>query len=220
MKTRIGLSYGMMLFLFFKMAYGLDMKIGPDAGLNKSVGDGGEYWKLGFTVGIGSFIPLTKRISVGGLLRVYRMIPDGEAMIDLASSVIVNPDGETNDYSLTRTSGSLSIIEMAPAARILFYDPNVSAAQFFFEGGVGLYMFKNSSKAEGRFRDENTKSNITVSFNNQWESNPGIHFGLVIQLWKRIEIKPHYTMVFTSGKETQILSFHIGYLIELNSMKR
>lgn len=194
---------------------GINLNIRTNGGLAWPTGQGGEYWKLGFSGGMNLLVQVTGRISIGGSLGYIRMGPDGDALIKMASTSPVGPNGESYDYSLSRTSGSLSIWSMEATVRTFIYQPSSSMIRFFIDCNPGLYFISNKAKVDGRYREGNIRSTISVSPANQSETKPGFSIGLSVQLWKKLEVQPRYTLILSKNEETRFVTFHIGYLVDL-----
>lgn len=159
------------------------VQLGVGGGISKALGDGSEYWKLGFNGRVTAFKAMGENLDVGvmGAYNMFSMDTDG--LLEDMDADMAGVDVESDV--------SLSIIEIIAAARY-FMSP-----QFFVQGGGGLYIMN----AKGDF----TISGMGQTYSEEMdesESKPGVSLGAGFNMGN-IGVAAFYNIVFTEDESTK-----------------
>lgn len=168
------------------------IQFGVGGGISKAMGDGSEYWKLGFNGRVTAFMPQSDNLHIG-VMGAYNSIGmDIDAIID--DWGVDGMEGETDV--------KMSIIEIIGAVKY-FMTP-----QFYLQAGGGLYMMKaKGDYSISGFGEEEERSM------DESESKPGISLGAGFNMGS-IGIAAFYNMVFTEDESTKY--FTVNAMIGLN----
>lgn len=199
--------------MLVNVALSQNIKVLPNAGISKALGDGSEYWKLGYNLGISVFTKSKSSISFGGRLAYNRLSPNGEELIKMGSSIPAGPYGQTYDYELESTSGGLSIIEIVPAVMISTTTNKESNTILNIIGGAGLYSMSSNYKVKGSYESPSVQSTIEIEPDSESETKFGIQLGILLAIQNRFVIQPLYNIVFTEEESTKYFTVNIGYNI-------
>ncbi len=179
----------------------------PNAGIAKTVGDGSEYWKLGFSAGADIFYESTSTISLGGRIAYNRIFPNGEKIMDLSSGI----PGASYDYQLQNTSGGLSVIELVPSARIALSPPADSiGSNLFLQCGAGLFFIDSDASATGKYESATVTSTMKISLKGQSGTKPGLQVGLGLNVGNRMSILSLFSIIFNEEEEMKYVSLNLG----------
>lgn len=184
----------------------------PTAGITFPMGDGSEYWNVGFNIGLNMFSVSPTNISFGGRIAYNRIPPDGEELMKLASGINVGYGG-SHDYKLESTSGAFSIIELVPSVKIETTKKENNKSSFSLQCGLGLFIMNSDASAKGSYSDQYTQSEMEISLEGKSETKFGLQFSANIYLSSKIVIQPYYNLIFTEENNTQYLNINLGYCI-------
>jgi hypothetical protein len=170
---------------------------GLGGGISKALGDGSEYWNLGFVVFGDVFVAASENMLIGGHVAYNRWSPNEDELLGSYASI----PGLTTDIS-----GSASIIEIVPSIRLTTSGEGQSV-KFFGQGGAGIYILKMEADASASYMGQTFSMSIDHS-----ESKFGINVGAGLIINEIIEVYPMYNNVFTEGESTTYFSVNVGVL--------
>jgi hypothetical protein len=166
---------------------------GISGGLGFLSGTGSELWSTGLRIGAHGFFRIAPFASIGGCFSYNRWTPDEDALIgDL--------DYPEFDWDV---SGSLSIIEIAPAVR-LFALPEEMPVQAFLQLGVGLYLIDAETTIDVSYAGESERFDDERS-----ENKVGMSLGVGMS-YRFFEILPSFTIAATEDGSTTYYSISAG----------
>ena len=201
------------LLFIVNFAQSQSMQIIPNAGISKPLGDGSEYWKLGYNVGINIFSKSSSNISFGGRIAYNRIPPNGDELIKFGSDIPVGPYSDSYDYKLESTSGAMSIIEIIPSILISTSKDPDSQTTFDIIAGLGLYSMSSNVKVKGTYESTYVQSTLEIEPESESTSKFGLQLGFLLTVSKVFTIQPHYNIIFTEEESTKYFTVNIGYKI-------
>lgn len=211
MNMRVKLLFVLMFLLYSTIVQSQGMQIVPNGGISKALGDGSEYWKLGYNLGASVFKKSSSAITFGGRIAYNRLSPNGDEWIKMASGIPAGPYGETYDYKLESTSGGLSIIEIIPSLMISMTNNKQSKTKFNIIGGAGLYSMSSDIKVEGSYESQYVQSTVEIEPESESETKFGVQFGILLAIEDKFVIQPLYNIVFTEEESTKYFTLNVGY---------
>ncbi len=197
------IAFAFIILLTSFTSYAQEMSFSANGGISKPVGDGSEYWNLGFSVGGNGFYPVSPNISIGGRIAYNKWTPDEDEIIKSVSAI---DPGIKWDIS-----GSATIIEIIPSLRVLASPFINQSVNLFGQLGLGLFLFNLESKVKGTYMG----STYDVSIDDS-ETKVGISIGGGLTIGEKgnaqFEILPLYHIIFTEDESTKYFSVNIGVL--------
>lgn len=193
---KINRLFAVIILLCMGTAFGQGFEVG--GGISKAVGDGSEYWNLGFNVNGSYFMPLSPNIRIGGRFAYNYWSPNEDEL---------KSDFGMSDMSLS-IDGSGTIIELTPSIRFVS-PPKGGGTGFFAQAGVGYFIWKGTAEVSA--------SMMGYSYTEEIEDSDevfGVNFGGGIILGgsfgRGITIYPLYNILFTEDESTKYFTVNVG----------
>jgi hypothetical protein len=182
---------GLFITLFSKHLSAQQLRLSVDGGISKLTGDEFERWNLGYNVGADMLVHLTDNLALGGRLAYGRWSPNDDEFPDL-----------------TNTSGSFSLIEVTPIARVMTSFP-LSPLNIFAQAGGGLYI--SDKRVSGISVATNSDIDLIPSdprYNFGTSAAAGVLFGSPKYI--SIELYPAFHTVFDDNNTINYFSINLG----------
>ena len=180
---------------YAKMSYSVG------AGFSKPLGEGSEYWKVGFTIGGNGFYHLTPNILIGARVAYSRWSPDAEELTK-------DYTGYGIDFDI---SGEATVVEIVPTVSILASSSKDQGLNFFGQVGMGYYLLNLDATVRGTYMGFTVEDSVKAE-----ENKFGLSIGGGVLIGKagsmRIEILPQYHIIFTEEESTKYFSICVGVL--------
>jgi hypothetical protein len=185
----------------FALTYGQNNIIGIGGGLVKPLGDGSEYWKMGFDFKGEYFIKIYENILLGARIAYNHNTVDEDMIKGLFSNEV--SQGYNIDVSATS-----SIMEILPSIRVVSCSNLENKVQFFGQVGGGFYLM--GQKADVSVSNMGTPVG-QASFGLK-DNKLGFDFGAGLMLGGKIKfiVYPLYNIILTEGKSTKFLTINEG----------
>lgn len=197
----------------FGVSFSKDINFGFGVGISKALGDGSEYWNMGFNGSGNLYYSLSNNVSIGGNIVYNRWgVNEDKVMSELRSFF-------PSEYSVGGISGSTTFLEISPVIRLLTTRGENQKIQFFGQAGLGYYIM--SGKAQYDYSFEDSWSGFTYSedgnvFIKMEENKIGLNFGAGIIIHRTsnvsFEINPIYHIIFTEEESTKYFTINFGII--------
>ena len=170
-------------------------------GFSKLMGNGSEYWKIGFKYGGNGFYHLTPKILLGGCFVYCRFTPDRNEFTE--------DFGRIKGVESLDVYGSASITEVVPSLRIVTPVTKPKNISLFGQLGIGIFFVNLEATAEAIYKGRTYKESIKLS-----ENKIGFSLGGGILIGKTgcvcIEVGPLYNVILTEEETTSYFSVNVG----------
>ena len=176
--------------------------IGVGGGVSQPIGDGSEYWKMGFWGGGNVFVKTSSNLFFGGRVAYNVWNPNTDELTRGYSSSGVNFE----------VSGNAKVLEVIPAVRLGFPISPDQSSMFFAQAGYGIYKLDADIEVSGSYMGSSSSYTIEMS-----ESKSGVSFGGGIMIAKKggigFEILGLYNIIFSEGSKTKFWTAGAGIIL-------
>ncbi len=176
------------------------VKIQLSASAVSPSGDSGDYWNMGYSLGVNVMIPMNSFLLLGKHISY--------------TWFTINENNVAANYASPKNldiSGTYSLLEFIPFIRAYIGYDGERMINFFLQVGGGI--FYNSTTIDVSGTAGAFPVNDSVS---QAQANPGISFGIGIILGEsdgmKIELFPQYQFVFADGETIEYFNFGFGFI--------
>lgn len=212
MEMKNGNSFVLVLlitFIFFTNSFGQQTVVGIGSGISKAVGEGSEFWNLGYNISLEFYKQVTENILVGGRFAFNRITPDKD---EINKSLALDTFGDLSFDSKVEVTGSASMLELLPSIRIVTSKDEDQLIQFFGQFGAGCNIYRAYAKTSVSINS--FSETVTIE---EFEIVPSINIGAGISIDLTMNIKlliyPMYNFMFTEDESTKYISFNLGLLL-------
>ncbi len=172
---------------------------GITGGSSYPTGDRNQSWNTGFCIGgnLFTYSDINPSVLLSCRLAYNRWSIDADKYF-----------GHSYADNYSDVSGSLSIVEISPAARIITTKDKTKNFDLFAQFGFGYYLWDSKIEATDISHGTNTK----IFYENSEKEFAG-SFGGGIIIANKFEIMPLFHVIFREGKNNKFGTLNLGILI-------
>jgi hypothetical protein len=182
----------------------------PNAGLSKDMRSvTSNRWNMGFNLGLNAFWQVSEVLSLGGRIAYHSWGADADGWAeDYAKDF-----GSGYTYTVARSSGSQSVIEIIPSLKIATSSGD-SPTKLDIQLGAGIFLVSPSDvKVGGSFRSAFSSGTIDVTFFGESLTGFGFQAGLPLTIAGRFQILPLYSLYWAGGDAYHHITFNVGIVL-------
>jgi hypothetical protein len=184
--------------LLHGISYAKDISFIANSGVSKAIGDGSEFWNLGFSVGGNVFYHVEPNFLLGGCIAYDRWAPNKDEVIRFLSPITVSD-----------VSGVINIIKVAPSFRISVSPFGSQWLLLFGQQDFGLFLMNGKVTIKGSYENAPFEHSTEDSENKYgWSLGGGLIIGKKGNLC--LEILALYHIILTEDEGTKYFSVNIG----------
>ncbi|HWP82187.1 MAG TPA: hypothetical protein VNN76_05995 [Bacteroidota bacterium] len=164
-------------------------------------------WNMGFVLAGAALFNTSEALALGGRIAYHSRGIDGEGWVEDMYA------GSSGTYRFKEASGSQSVIEIMPLARLAL-SRSESPLHVSFQGGVGLFMVSESDvQITSSFTTTNSTGEQTVSFSDASLTGFGLQLALPLVFSRTVVVYPLYSLYSADGDLYHFYTLQIGFTI-------
>ena len=192
--------------LFFASAVSAQsIVIVPAGGVSKDMRSvTSNRWNLGFNLAAHAFYPLSESFWVGARLAFHNWSIDGSGW---AQDVL------PSYYHLQSASGSQTVVEIAPCARYAFLRSGGGLKISAQVGGGLFYVGTSEVTLRSTWNMYYSSGTETRTYSSSSMIGFGVQIGVPIDIGKRVEILPLYSLYTAGGDLYHHIALNVGIVL-------
>jgi len=204
-KTLCFIGAGLCLCFLASAVSAQSIVIVPAGGVSKDMRSvTSNRWNLGFNLAAHAFYPLSESFWVGARLAFHNWSVDSAGW---AQDVL------PSYYNLQSASGSQTVVEVAPSARYAFLRKG-EGFKLSAQAGLGLFYVSTSEVVlRSTWNTYYSSGTETRTYSSSSMIGFGIQIGVPIDIGKRIEILPLYSLYTAGGDLYHHIALNVGIVL-------
>jgi hypothetical protein len=204
-KTLCFIGAGLCLCFLASAVSAQSVVIVPAGGVSKDMRSvTSNRWNLGFNLAAHAFYPLSESFWVGARLAFHNWSVDGSGW---AQDVL------PSYHNLQSASGSQAVVEIAPCVRYAFLRSGGGLKISAQVGGGLFYVLKSEVVLRSTWNIGYSSGTQTLTRSSPSMTGFGIQIGVPIDIGKRIEILPLYSLYLAGGDLYHHIALNVGIVL-------